>query len=277
MHRDITLTILSKLEKILSSRTACSMVKVPDTSMSYNLIVRARLVQDQDEKTLIIKVSYDVNTVTKDEIIDIVAISRITSAIPMLVGVKEGNEKMREDVAYRKMGVIAMSVNAFKRIVEGKQIRLVKDRGIIKARIRGEELRRRREQLGLSLGDVAEMLKVSRKTVYEYERGTFEASERTARLLMQYFGEDIIEEVSLEPKIETCQKYLEHRKVSRELIQEKFAIEPREAYRLEHTHGKVAIACNDDERYMIIPRRRYDDKVDRIVNILDVKPIINGE
>ncbi len=275
--RDITLTLLSKLEKILTTKTVCDIVKVPDITMSYNLIVRTKTGLDNEEKTFIIKVSYDINEVSKDEIVDIVAISRITSAIPILIGVKEGEEKMREDIAYRKMGVIAISISAFKRVLEGKQIRFVKDRGIVKAKVKGEELRKRREELGLSLGDVASMLKVSRKTVYEYERGTFEASERTARLLMQYFGEDIIEGVSLEPKIENCKKYLEHRKVSRELIQEKFSVEPKEAYKLERTHGKIALVCNDDEKYLVIPRRRYDENVDKIVNILDVKPLINGE
>ncbi len=267
--------LLSKIEKILEESGKSRLVKIPDTSLSYNVVACAKL--GDDEKKILIKAVYDVSTVSREELIDMAILSKITCAIPIIVGVKESGEKLKSDTVYRKLGISAVSIAAFRKVVKGEPIRLVKDRGIVKAKIRGEELRKRREQFGMSLGDVAEILHVSRKTVYEYERGTFEASERTARILMQIFGEDIIEKVDIEPKFEVCRKYMENRKIDIDDISRKYSIVPEEAYKLEKTHGKLVMSCSESEKYMVVSKKTFSNEVKEVTEILEVKPIINGE
>ncbi len=267
--------LLSKIEKILEESGKSKLVKIPNASLSYNVVARAKI--DRDKKKVLIKAVYDIASVSREELIDMAILSKITHAVPIIVGVKEGNEKLKPDTVYRKLGIPALSISAFRKIVRGEPIRLVKDRGIVKAKIRGEELRKRREQFGLSLGDVAEMLHVSRKTVYEYERGTFEASERTARILMQIFGEDIIEKVDLEPKLEACRRYMEDRKIDLDDVSRRYSIQPEEAYKLEKTHGKLVISCSEYEKYIVVSRRSFSDEVKEVTEILEIKPIINGE
>ncbi|NPA22696.1 MAG: helix-turn-helix domain-containing protein, partial [Crenarchaeota archaeon] len=268
--------LVEKVERILGEyASCCRFVKVSDFSFSYNVVAYVR--SCGDERKLLIKAVYDISMVSKDEVVDMAVLSKVTSAVPLIVGVKEGEEKLREDTLYRKLGVPALSVLGFKKVMKGEPIRLVKDRGIVRAKVKGEELRRRREEQGLSLGDVAEMLKVSRKTVYEYERGTFEASERTARLLMKIFGEDVIESVDIEPKLDACRKYIENRKVATEDICRRFAITPEEAYKLERTHGKLVFACSESEKYMVISKRSLIEEAREVAQILEVDTLINGE
>lgn len=267
--------LVEKVERILGECGYCRFVKVSDLSLSYNVVAHVR--SSGEERKLLIKTVYDISKVSKEEVVDMAVLSKVTSAVPLIVGVKEGEEKLREDTLYRKLGVPALSIQGFRKMLMGEPIRLVKDRGIVKAKVKGEELRKRREEQGLSLGDVAEMLKVSRKTVYEYERGTFEASERTARLLMKIFGEDIIENVEIEPKFEMCRKYIESRKVAAEDISRKFSIVPEEAYKLEKTHGKLVLSCSESEKYMVISKRTLLEEAKEVAQILEVDTLINGE
>ncbi len=268
--------LIEKVERILGEyATCCRFVKVSDFSLSYNVVAQVR--SCGEERRLLIKAAYDISSISKDEVVDMAILSKVTSAVPLIVGVREGEEKLREDTLYRKLGVPALSVIGFKKVMKGEPIRLVKDRGIVKAKVKGEELRKRREEQGLSLGDVAEMLKVSRKTVYEYERGSFEASERTARLLMRIFGEDIIESVDVEPKFDACKRYIENRKVAAEDISRKFSITPEEAYKLERTHGKLVLSCSESEKYMVISKRTLLKEAREVAQILEVDTLVNGE
>jgi len=275
--REIEKLAISRVEEILSSAKNVrhvSLVKTKHTGFSYNII--AKIEDDEKEKKFIIKISYDIDNVSREDIIDLTVLSKVTSAIPIIIGFREGSEELRDDVVYRKMGVVALSITAFKRVIEGQPLRLVKDRGIIKAKIHGEKLRLKREMLGLSLGDLARVLHVTRKTVYEYERGNLEASERTARLIISLFGEDVLEEVSLEPKFEYQVRYLETRKIDVKEVRERYSLpEAKEAYRLKKSHANIAV-FGGKERYLIVPRDRDMDEVRRVAEVLDVQTLING-
>ncbi len=277
MAREVERLVLSRVEEILSNNknvSHVSLVKIKRQELSYNIV--AKLESEDAERKFIIKVSYNISEVSREDIIDLTVLSKITSAIPIIVGLKEGYEKLRDDVVYRRIGVVALSITAFKKVVEGQPLRLVKDRGIIKAKVQGERLRRKREILGLSLGDVARVLHVTRKTVYEYERGTFEASERTARLLIELFGEDVLEEVPLEPKLEHHSLFLQSRRVDSRELEEKYSLDNvTEAYKLKRSHAHIAVSSGK-ERYLIVPRREDTEEAMRVAEVLDAQTLING-
>ncbi len=275
--REIERLVISRIEEILSTSKSVrhvSLVKIKAPGLSYNIV--AKVEDEESEKKFVIRVSYNIGDVPREDIVDLTVLSKITSAIPIIIGFKDGSEELRDDIVYRKMGIVALSITAFKRVIEGQPLRLVKDRGIVKAKIHGEKLRHKREVLGLSLGDVARVLHVTRKTVYEYERGTFEASERTARLIIKLFGEDVLEEVPLEPRLEYQAKYLEARRVSIDELRERYSLsEVREAYALKRSHANIAISGNK-ERYLVVPRDRDMEEARKIAEVLDAQTLING-
>jgi putative transcriptional regulator len=49
----------------------------------------------------------------------------------------------------------------------------------------------------MSMGELAEMLGISRKAVYEYEKGAMDPSIEVAQKLIDIFGEDIVERVDI--------------------------------------------------------------------------------
>ncbi|OYT27327.1 MAG: hypothetical protein B6V02_00075 [Thermoprotei archaeon ex4572_64] len=170
--------LFEKIVDTLISRKANFLI-TNGKSYSYDVIAKVRV--NSDDRKLIIKISSDVDRIVKSEIVDLALLSKTANALPIIIGLFINNKLMSNDVVYRKFGIVAMSFKSLKNILNGKPIKFIKERGVTKAKVKGELLRKLREEAGLSLGDLAEMLGVNRKTVYEYERGTFEASERTAK------------------------------------------------------------------------------------------------
>jgi len=138
---------------------------------------------------------------------------------------------------------------------------------MLKVRIRGEELRKKRLERGFSLGDVASMLGVSRKSVYEYEKGTIEPTVERAERLIRVFGLDILEPIDI---------FESPRKVQAEISDDEFDV-PEEAelaqllssmgFMIAHAR-RTSIdlgVSRGDLRALIVTRRRRES----IVNLME--------
>jgi len=72
--------------------------------------------------------------------------------------------------------------------------------------IDGEAVKQRRQKLGLSAGDVAEMVSTSRRTIYGYERGMAKASVTAAYNLIWALGIPVAKSVNILEKPENQRK-----------------------------------------------------------------------
>jgi len=88
-----------------------------------------------------------------------------------------------------------MNVETFERILDGEKVFLYKTRGGIFVKINSKELKKKREEMGLSLGEVAQALGVSRISIYDYEREDSYVSIDIAEKLVELFGDDILGDV----------------------------------------------------------------------------------
>ncbi|MFP3492360.1 MAG: helix-turn-helix domain-containing protein, partial [Vulcanisaeta sp.] len=194
-------------------------------------------------------------------------LSKVSNSTPLIVGVRYGDEGMVDGVAYKVHGIYAVGIRTFKRILDDN-IKLVKDKGMVRARIKGQLLRRLREDRGMSLGDLAKALGVTRKTVYEYERGSMEASERTARALVELFGEDVLGEVDLRPNDE---EILSDIKAREDAVDEsvKNLLPSFKLYSLVKAHAKIA-AHSISESYLVEDRDRVNNEVINVAKVLGV-------
>lgn len=259
--------LFEKIVDTLISRKANFLI-TNGKSYSYDVIAKVRV--NSDDRKLIIKISSDVDRIVKSEIVDLALLSKTANALPIIIGLFINNKLMSNDVVYRKFGIVAMSFKSLKNILNGKPIKFIKERGVTKAKVKGELLRKLREEAGLSLGDLAEMLGVNRKTVYEYERGTFEASERTAKTLMKIFGENILEDVELTPSTSELEKHYVKRKVTLGFI--KNYLNTHEFYTLEKTHAKITAidVSKGCENYLISDNSETKNELIKVAQILDV-------
>ncbi len=150
-----------------------------------------------DSKKLVIKVSTD--KIAKEELMDLEKFSYIAESFPIII-----TDETEEDIALQKDKVVGLSLDGLKRVIEGDKIYVYRTRGGMFVRIRSDILRRRREEMKYSMGDLAKMLGVSRKTIYDYENGESDVSIEIAEKLVDIFGSDVIGDIfqDLPSKIE---------------------------------------------------------------------------
>jgi putative transcriptional regulator len=256
--------LIAHMLSTAASRRA-KVLLVGDSSLSYDAIIRVP--NREDGGKFIIKVKEDVERVSKAVITDLVILSKVSNSTPLIVGVRYGDEGMMDGVAYKVHGIYAVGIRTFKRILDDN-IKLVKDKGMVRARIKGQLLRKLREDRGMSLGDLAKALGVTRKTVYEYERGSMEASERTARALVELFGEDVLGEVDLRPNDE---EILSDIKAREDAVDEsvKNLLPSFKLYSLVKAHAKIA-AHSISESYLVEDRDRVNNEVINVAKVLGV-------
>ncbi|MGC9153256.1 MAG: helix-turn-helix domain-containing protein [Vulcanisaeta sp.] len=244
---------------------------VGDSSLSYDAIIRVPRQGDEEGK-FIVKVKEDAERVSRDVITDLIVLSKVSNSTPLIVSVRYGDEEMIDGVAYKMHGIYAVSIRTFKRILDNDGVKFVKDKGMIKASVKGQLLRKLRESRGMSLGDLAKALGVTRRTIYEYERGSIEASERTARILVELFNENILNDVDLKPNDEEVRRDIESREG---LVNEdiKRLLPSFKLYSLLKAHTKIA-AHSSSESYLVEDRGRVNNEVVNVARVLGVGLVV---
>lgn len=211
-------------------------VVIDEDDYSYTIITNTR----GELGKLILKISADSSAIPRSHIIDLLVMYKVFNAKPILVGESRNNEELHDGVLYEQYGVPQLNPNTFSELIRGKPILMKNEGGVIKVKINGQLLRRMRLKHGLSLGQLAELLSVSRKAVYEYERGTIDVSLEKAQILIELFGEEIVEGWGLEVK-DPNQRIMERRINLNKLLN----LDIKESYLLAHTHGKYAVITNN--------------------------------
>jgi putative transcriptional regulator len=141
-----------------------------------------------EDRRLVIRAT---DRIRKQELEDLKKISAATGASPLFV-----TEEAEEDIAIEKESVIGISTYGLHKMASEGKIFLLKSRGGIFVKIDPHALRENREERGYSRGDLARILGVSRKAVYEYERGNSLVSVEIAEKLVDIFGEEVIGDLS---------------------------------------------------------------------------------
>ncbi|WP_243671485.1 hypothetical protein [Vulcanisaeta sp. JCM 16161] len=142
--------LIAHVLSLAASRRA-KVLLVGDSSLSYDAIIRIPNYRDDEEGKFIVKVKEDADRVSREAIVDLIVLSRVSNSTPIIVGVNYGDEEMADGVAYKVHGIYAVGIRTFKRILDNEGVKFVKDKGIVRAGVRGQLLRRLREDRGMSL------------------------------------------------------------------------------------------------------------------------------
>ncbi|ARM76566.1 helix-turn-helix domain-containing protein [Acidianus manzaensis] len=169
---------------------------VEDEGLNYSIIeypAKSKksidiITKTKDNKKFLVKTSTE--KISKDEIADLKKFAAIIGGIPLVI-----TENAEEDIAIDKGKVFAISLEGFEKLLSGDKIFIYRTRGGIFVKIRPEVLKRKREEMNYSMGDVAKMLGVTRKTIYDYENGESDVSIEAAEKLIDIFGTEIIGDI----------------------------------------------------------------------------------
>jgi len=145
-----------------------------------------------------IKTSFNVDTVTEEQAMDLKVISSLFHASPLIVGVRSRGGELEVGVVYERFGIYTLKPETLEEILIGGEPPLVfAERGGLYVKINGKHVRRLRERLGYSVNEFARLLGVSRKSVLNYERGERAVSLEIALQMEEIFNEPIAEPIDI--------------------------------------------------------------------------------
>ncbi len=183
-------SLVEEITRVLRAHGFKTMMEAAQSSC-FNVVAK------RGEKSLIIRAAREVEEVPKEHISELCAISNWIMATPLLVAERSGGEELDDDAIYYKNGIYAVSPGALERTLEGDPpIVEVFPSGCF-VYINGELVKKRREELGLSIGELARMVGVSRMTIYSYEKGCKRTTPGIAYRLEHVLGIPIV--IPLDP------------------------------------------------------------------------------
>jgi putative transcriptional regulator len=105
----------------------------------------------------------------------------------MIVSENSNSGKLKDEVIYSRFELPVVTLRMFKQIIEEEtmpEVKAIKGKYIVQ--INPNYLRKRRKELNLSLSDLAKEVDISKKALYEIEKGRVNPSLRTVEKLEKF-------------------------------------------------------------------------------------------
>ena len=158
---------------------------------SFDLIAR------NDGILLVIKVVAHIDSVNEDAAFDLEVISRHLGGVPLIVGERAREAELERGAVYVRYGIYAISpATLYDYFVEKIPPLVYASPGGLYVNINGDALRELREQRNMSLGDLGQVLGVSRRTISKYESGMGTTLDVAIRI-EEHFDTGVVEHIDL--------------------------------------------------------------------------------
>ncbi len=157
------------------------------------------------KQTAFIKALVNIGNISSEEASELKGISACFSAMSLFIGDETRKKPLDDDTLYVRYDVYAMTPKTFGNMLFLKMYPLVEaGPGGYYVDLSGDAIRSKRQELGLSVGRLAELMGVSRRTVYGYERGMAKASVSAAYNLEWILGIPVAQPIDPFQKSPQC-------------------------------------------------------------------------
>ncbi|MFO7677685.1 MAG: transcriptional regulator [Thermoplasmatota archaeon] len=130
------------------------------------------VVARRDDTLLIIKVLSNIDSLSEAVAKELLTLSYLLKASPLIIGEKNGTSALEDDAVYFRFGIQAITVETLKNhLLEGMPISVYAAPGGLYVNLDEGKLQRLRNEKKISLGSFARHVNVSRRTVQMYEEG----------------------------------------------------------------------------------------------------------
>jgi putative transcriptional regulator len=130
------------------------------------------IVARRDDTLLIVKILSNVDAFSKDNAEEMLTLAEALGASPLLVGERSGAGEIDESIVYSRFGVPIISLTTLTdHLLEGVPPFIFAAPGGLYVKLDSELLRKLRDEKNISLGTLAEVAGVSRRTIQMYESG----------------------------------------------------------------------------------------------------------
>jgi putative transcriptional regulator len=147
---------------------------------------------------IFIKVQPDVDSLSSQDSDELGVITESVSAASLLISKKTRDKPLEDDTVYSRYHIFAITQKTFENIIVHKVSPLIQaGPGGYYVEIDCEAVRRRRQELGLSVGELAKMVGLSRRSLYGYEKGMGKSSVTAAYNLIYALGVPVAKPVNV--------------------------------------------------------------------------------
>jgi putative transcriptional regulator len=169
-----------------------------DVSERFSLRPRSfDLIARNNTTLLVIKVVAHIDSVSEEAAFDLEVISRHLGGIPLIVGERARDAELERGAVYVRYGIYAISPSTlYDYFVEKIPPLVYASPGGLYVNIDGTVLRDLREKRSMSLGDLGQVLGVSRRTISKYESGMGTTLDVAIRI-EEFFNTGVVESIDL--------------------------------------------------------------------------------
>jgi len=152
----------------------------------------------KEDKTVLVKVNSDVDTFPAQSARELKIIASRLSAASLIISQQAHGKPLEDDTVYSRNAVFVVTENTIRNIVLQTSNPLIyAGPGGYTVEVDGGLIEKRRKALGLSVGKLAAMVGISRRTLYGYERGMTRASVASAYKLAKTLGVPVVKPINV--------------------------------------------------------------------------------
>ncbi len=155
------------------------------------------IVAKKESVILLVKVLYNIDSFKPEMAEEMKMIAKLLKASPVIVGEKFKFDYLERGVVYTRYGLPVINTATFYDfVVEGVSPLVYSAPGGYYVRLDSERIRAARERLGISIGEIARHLGISRRTAKKYEEGV-DTSVENALKLEEILGTYVMKEIDV--------------------------------------------------------------------------------
>ena len=152
----------------------------------------------KDDTTILVKVNSDVDTFSVQSARELKVIAGRVSASSLVISQQTHGKPLEDDTVYSRNGIFVVTEKTIRNIaLQTAHPLIYAGPGGYSVEVDGELVEKRRKELGLSIGKLAVMIGVSRRTLYGYERGMAKASVKSAYKLAETLGVPVAKPINV--------------------------------------------------------------------------------
>ena len=163
----------------------------------------------REDNLLFTKVQPNIGNIYEKDAYGLTTLSDAFHATSLFICEKTRNKPIEDDTLYMRYGVRAITLKTLEdALFQGFGPLIEAGPGGYYVKLDGKAIRKERLEKGLSIGKVAEILGVSRRTLYGYERGMAKASVLTSYKLASILGIPVVEPLDMFQPIAKTEGFL---------------------------------------------------------------------
>jgi len=158
--------LLRKMERVLAKGGFYVYVASRGADYLFDVIAR------KDQDLLLIIVRPYIDSLRNEVVNEFKSLATAINAIPLIVSERSIQASLEDGVLYTRFGIPLLTMSTLEDyMIEGVPPFMFAARGGLYVKMDGEEIRRLRQEKGLTLGMLARATGVSRKAIQQYEKG----------------------------------------------------------------------------------------------------------